>query len=113
MTKFQRILYRCKYVFACMMLIALITACGQKTNIEPVNGTAMKEFYSIEDFQSLVLSESTLKDLQRIAPAETISVTSYGGVCEYPTENGGKIQVKLHFQPDSEEWIVMAIEEEQ
>ena len=107
------ILYRCKYVFACMMLIALITACGQKTNMEPVGEAPMKAFYSMEDFQSLVLSESTLKDLQRIAPAETISVTSYGGVCEYPTENGGKIQVKLHFQPDSEEWIVMAIEEEQ
>ena len=81
-----------------MLLVVLMTACVQKSNNDASSEAKMKEYYSLEDFQSLVLWESTLADLHNIAGAETITMTSYGGVCEYPTTSGKTIQVKLYYQ---------------
>lgn len=45
-----------------------------------------ERYYSKEDFASIVEGESTYRDVYSIAQLETMQVTSYGGVCEYPTE---------------------------
>ena len=67
----------------------------------------MKEYYKKEDFQSIVIGESTFNDVYQIAPSESINITSYGGFCEYPMQNGGYVVIKFY----GEDLIVAGIEE--
>ncbi len=43
----------------CITLVLAIAACGEKAFNENLVGVSMKEYYSIEDFQSIVEGEST------------------------------------------------------
>ena len=68
----------------------------------------LKIYYVIEDFKSISIGDSSFKDVYEIAPSNSIQITSYGGFCEYPTENGGFIRIKFQ----GEDLIVISIEKE-
>ena len=59
------------------------------------NAKSEKKYYSMEDFQSVVVGESTDWDVFRIAPSEPFIATSYGALCEFPMEDGRYIQIKF------------------
>ena len=67
----------------------------------------MRDYYKIDDFQSIIIGESTYQDVYKITHSETMQVTSYGGFCECPTQSGGYIRIKFY----GKELIVGAIEE--
>ena len=79
------------------VFILSLSACGNNQD----------KTYSKEDFQSIIIGESTFKDVYKIAPLGTMNVTSFGGECEYPTENGGIIRVCFY----GEDLVVGSIEE--
>ena len=56
----------------------------------------MKDYYTREDFQSIVIGKSTYQDVYVIAPIETLQITSYGGFCDYPMQNGGYVRIKFY-----------------
>ncbi len=56
----------------------------------------MDEYYTKEDFNSIIIGESTHRDVFNIAHIELLYITSYGGLCEFPTENGGYICIKFY-----------------
>ena len=89
-----------RFMVVCLGLIVLLSGCGLKPKDD---GT----YYKKEDFQSITVGESTLQDVYEIAPKEVMQVTSYGGVCEYPMEDGGYIRIKFY----GKELIVGEIEE--
>ena len=67
----------------------------------------MKDYYQKEDFQCIIIGKSTYQDVYKIAPTKSMQITSYGGICEYSMENGGRIRIKLY----GKKLIVGAIEE--
>ena len=67
--------------------------------------TTKKYYY--EDFKSISIGDSSFKDVYEIAPIDSIQITSYGGFCEYPAENGGCIRIKFK----GKDLIVISIEE--
>lgn len=83
-------------MFACILFVFSVTACEQQTDNEDLQEVSMKEYYSKEDFQSIVIGESTYQDVYNIVPLESIQVTSYGGMCEYPMQDGGCIRIKFY-----------------
>lgn len=52
--------------------------------------------YSIDDFSEIVVSSSTIADVQVIAPINKLYVTSFGGIAEYPTKDGKWIQIRFY-----------------
>ena len=55
-----------------------------------------KKYYTMEDFQSLVIGTSTDWDVLVIAPGNTEAIAAgFGAIMEYPTEDGGSILIKL------------------
>ena len=68
----------------------------------------MKKYYSIEDFKSITIGESSIRDVLKIAlPINPIQMRSYGALCEYPAENGRYIIIK----GSGKDLIVFSIEE--
>jgi len=55
-----------------------------------------KEYYRIEDFNSIVIGKSSYRDVYNLAPSESMQITSYGGFCEYPKQDGGYIRIKFY-----------------
>lgn len=76
-------------LIACLVLFALLFVNSDKESIKPT------DTYTLEDFDSIVVSESTLEDLNRIAVCDRLYVTSFGGVLEYPTADGHWIRIKI------------------
>lgn len=89
-----------RFMVVCLGLIVLLSGCGSKLKEDG-------DYYKKEDFQSITVGESTLEDVYKIASTEVMQVTSYGGVCEYPMEDGGYIRIKFY----GKELIVGEIEE--
>lgn len=103
-----------KHYCYCFVLIAVyvsmmvfVIGCGSASVSDGTSEVTMEHYYTLEDFQSLVIGQSTHSDLYDIAPSDVMLATSYGGLCEYPKQGGGYIHVKL-YGPDL---IVGAIEE--
>ena len=67
----------------------------------------MQDYYTKEDFKSITIGESTYQDVYNIASSESMQMTSYGGFCEYPMQNGGYVRIKFY----GKDMIVGAIEE--
>ncbi len=91
---------------ACILIILILAACEQETGSKKLEENAMIKYYSINDFEHIVEGKSTYKDVYDIAPPESVQVTSYGVMCEYPMEDGGCIRIKFY----GEESIVGTIE---
>ena len=71
-----------------LLLIFILIKSDKKGNIMNV-----KEYYSMEDFDSIVVEQSTYKDVYEIAPIDSIQITSYGGFCKFPKKDGGYIRI--------------------
>ncbi|MBQ8732518.1 MAG: hypothetical protein IJY82_06795 [Oscillospiraceae bacterium] len=71
------------------------------------SGCIAKKYYTMEDFDSIIIGQSTMKDVFVIAPTKYAVVTSYGSLVEYPMQNGRWIQIRT-YGPNG---IVFAIEE--
>lgn len=91
-------------LFIATMLIN--TSCEQYANIGNNSEEPMKSYYTLDDFQSIVIGESTFQDVYDIAPPISLTTTSYGGFCEYPSADGKYIHIKFY----GAEMIVGAIE---
>ena len=92
----------------CFAFVFLFSGCDSTSNANNINEVSMKDYYKIEDFQSIIIGESSLSDVSKIAPIQPLLVTSYGGYCEYPTENGRCIRIKFY----GKDFIVGDIEED-
>ena len=88
-------------------LMVLHSGCSSTSNTNGFTGESMKDYYKKEDFQSITIGESTYQDVYKIAPTESMQITSYGGFCQYPMQNGGYVRIKFY----GKYLIVGAIEE--
>lgn len=55
-----------------------------------------KQYYTLDDFQSIAVGESTVEDVCKIALVKEFGPTGYGGICEFPMEDGNYILVKFY-----------------
>ena len=79
----------------CMVLVIVVTTSACNAHNHSAN-LSRKKYYSKEDFQTIVVGESTYHDVYEIAPEGTIQVTSYGGMCKYPSKDGAYIIIKFY-----------------
>ena len=87
---------KCVVIFSFFVLMLSLSSCHSTSTANKYDEVPMNNYYKIEDFQSITIGESTYKDVYEIASTETIQITSYGGFCEYPMQNGGYICVKFY-----------------
>ena len=103
---------------ALISITQLLSSCSSKENelnsseeasvaSENEAETSARDYYKKEDFQSITLGESTYQDVHKIAPIESMQITSYGGFCQYPMQNGGYVRIKFY----GKHLIVGAVEE--
>lgn len=90
----------------CFVLVILVAGCASSLNPKPSNEGDAKSYYTMEDFESIIVGESTYADVYEIAPVDVMQVTSYGGFCEFPMQDKGYILIKFH----GKELIVNSIE---
>ena len=93
-------------IIICLTFMFLLVGC----QFTAKNELSMEiDYYKEEDFKSITIGESTFRDVYNIAPAKTMQLTSYGGFCDYPTQDGGYIRIKFY----GKDLIVGSIEERQ
>lgn len=92
----------------CLLFMALLTGCRTTSNDNYSSEESMKKYYTKDDFECITIGESTSRDVYDIAPSKVMQMTSYGGFCEYPMQNGGYVRIKFY----GKELIVGAIEED-
>lgn len=98
------------FVTICLVFMILLIGCESTSSTSvssDSNEVSMKDYYRKEDFQSITIGESTYQDVCNIAFTGSMQITSYGGFCEYPMQNGGYIRIKFY----GKDLIVGAIEE--
>ena len=83
-----------------------VTAGGNFFTVQGSNVEMNNKFYKLEDFAGIVINESTAGDVLKIAYIDSMLATSYGGLCELPSENG-YIQIKFY----GSDLVVGSIEE--
>ena len=86
-----------------MLLFAflLLTCCsGCTLNSKNVAAketeSIVNKCYGMEDFDAIVIGESTFYDVCAIVPTSKMLVTSYGGLCQYPMNDGRFICVEFY-----------------
>lgn len=88
--------FRRLFMGLCFALAFLMFGCNSTSNIDSsCNEVCMDDYYEVDDFKDIVIGESTFNDVHIVAPAESMQATSYGGVCQYPLENGGYLSIKF------------------
>ena len=102
----RRIIFERVLVIMVLIFSLLSTSCQNTTNPIEESKVPMKEFYNKDDFQTVVIGESTYYDVYDIAPSIFMQVTSYGGFCEYPIQENECLRIKFY----GKELIVGAIE---
>lgn len=98
---------KCIFLVVCLMFIVLFFGCTLESRTNNGNEVFMKKYYKKEDFQSIIIGQSNYHDVYKIASVESMQITSYGGVCEYPMQDGGCVRIKFY----GKELIVGAIDE--
>lgn len=96
---------RC-FLLLILFLITLLAGCSSGQNSYELTEVHMRN-YSLNDFGTIIIGESTYEDVYRIAPTESLVVTSYGGFCDFQTEIGGSIHIRFN----GPNLVVGAIEE--
>lgn len=90
---------------------------GMKPSSDPVSEhfsvptfiPTTKQYYTMDDFNSIVVGESTLADVIKLYPPEpnsTLIPTAVGTFCDYPTQDGGYIRIEFY----GKDLIVFSIE---
>ncbi len=101
-TVFKQILMIISFIF-----VLSLVGCKSKATNNDFSIKSPKNYYTKQDFKSIIIWESTYQDVYDIASSQVMFVTSYGGYCEYPMSDGGCIRIKF-YGPDL---IVGMIEE--
>ncbi len=95
------------FMVICLAFMVLLVGCGSTSNTNDLSDVSMRAYYRKEDFESITIGESTYEDVYNIACPESMQMTSYGGFCEYPMQNGGYVRIKFY----GKDLIVGVIEE--
>lgn len=83
-------------LFLCLTICITVSGCASTRDNVDISDIDVNSHYSIEDFHSIKIGESTVNDVYRLAPTgESMQVTSYGGFCDYPMKNGGIVRIKF------------------
>lgn len=90
-----------------LAFMVLLIGCGSTSNTNDLSEVSMSDYYRKEDFKSITIGKSTYQDVYNIASPELMQITSYGGFCEYPMQNGGYVRIKFY----GKDLIVGVIEE--
>ena len=70
-------------------------------------------YYELEDFESIVMGQSTLRDVYELVPFDEAWPSAQGLLLRYPTEDGKWIVVKFYNIPNGGgelDFVVRAIE---
>ena len=94
-------------IVVCLVSMVWHSGCSSTSSTNDFTGEPMRDYYKKEDFQSITIGESTYQDVHKIAPTESMQITSYGGFCQYPMQNGGYVRIKFY----GKHLIVGAVEE--
>lgn len=62
---------------------------------ESIKNNIENKHYTENDFQSIVVGESTVWDVYKVAPNVSFYAASYGAFCELPMENGKYMRIKF------------------
>ncbi len=90
-------LYRCSIVIVvCLVSVVWLFGCDSNSGINDFADVSMMDYNKKEDFQSITIGKSTYQDVYEIASPASMQITSYGGVCEYPMQNGGYVRIKFY-----------------
>lgn len=92
----NKIKYGTILIIACLVCMVLFSGCQPTPNTYNSEGDTTMNCYKIDDFESITIGESTYQEIYKIAPTESMRVTSYGGFLEYPTNDGNKIVIKFY-----------------
>lgn len=92
----KRIMNWIIFVSICLVCMAFVFGCRLISSTNDGREVSMKDYYTREDFQSIVIGKSTYQDVYVIAPIETLQITSYGEFCDYPMQNGGYVRIKFY-----------------
>lgn len=79
-----------------MVTVFIMPACNIQKSTLPSSSEVMNNYYSLNDFDWIKIGKSTYKDLSDIFGTTLVCYTSYGGICEFPMENGNYIQIKFY-----------------
>lgn len=80
-------------IFLCIIL--LLTAAVLLLKHKNKGGQTANT-YSLTQFNDIIPASSTIEDVRKIVSIKTLYVTSFGGVAEFPSNDGRWIQIKLY-----------------
>ena len=79
----------------CGIFAGIFVACACNTDNQ-ILGDTVQNYYTKDDFETIIIGESTYHDVYEIAPDGVMQVTSYGGMCKYPAKDGYCINIKFY-----------------
>jgi len=82
-------------LLTCIMFLFFTMACSAEDKRD-ISTEPTEKYFCLEDFEDIVLDETTLFDMDERYMRGEMMVTSYGGCCDYPTEDGGYIRIKFY-----------------
>ncbi len=88
-------------ITVCFICVAMLVGCESEKH------PSGKEYYTISDFDDIIIGESTIDDIYSITSNVPFYASSYGFLIELPKEGGGYIHIKCY----GPEGIVGSIEE--
>jgi len=95
-----------RYIHITFQRETLIVSAIEEVSESIKSSNTQKKYYTLEDFQSIIVDKSTIWDVYLVAPDTSFYAVSYGTYCEYPTEDGGAIGMQFH----GPEMVVKSIE---
>ena len=79
-----------------MLFIYALSGCNIQTSSPKNFKEVTNSYYSLDDFDCIMIGKSTYNDLSDVFGTILVCYTSYGGICEFPMENGNYIQIKFY-----------------
>ena len=77
------------HIILCVCVIIFLSACSAEPTSTKPSKSITREYYTLEDFRSIVIGESTLSDIAEIADFENsmLKVTGHSVNFQWRTEN--------------------------
>ncbi len=89
-----------RLIESCVLYIVVfavfLVGCSSILLDEEVCEETMTTYYTIDDFSKITINQSTYQDVCAVALPEHMQITSYGGFCEYPMEDGRVIRIEFY-----------------
>lgn len=83
----------CGVLFCITVLAVIVSFLAYYFRGENIN---TRTIYSLNQFDAIEISISTIEDVRAVAHIETMYVTSFGGVAEFQANDGNWIQIKFY-----------------